>query len=124
MTNYGNSFGNKRVQGPTLERIALWDRIDERILVGYTLPVSETYPEGTVIPAGTPIASKDGKLGSEAVLNTATPEALTEEDAVMGSEFATLTGVKRGVIYIDRTKATITAAQKAVLTGITFAKEL
>lgn len=77
MANYGNSFGNKRTNPVGLERITLWDRIDERVLVGAVLKVSDTYPEGTVIPAETPIANKDGILGGEAVLNGATPDGLT-----------------------------------------------
>lgn len=124
MANYGNSFGNKRTDPVGLERITLWDRIDERVLVGAVLKVSDTYPEGTVIPAGTPVANKDGILGGEAVLNGTAPDGLTEEDVVMGSEFCTLTIVKRGVFYESRTKATITAAQKNKLTGITFVKEI
>lgn len=122
MTNYGNSFGNKRTEPVEVERITLWDTIYERVLVGATLKASDSYPEGTVIPAGTPIARKDGVVGGEAVLNSATPEGLTEEDVVMGSDFCTFSIVKRGVFYESRTKATITAAQKKVLSGITFEK--
>lgn len=122
MTNYGNSFGAKHTDPVGLERITLWDTIYERILVGATLPVSTATPEGTVIPAGTPVAVD--KLGGTATLNADAPIGLTEEDVVMGSEFATLTIVKRGIIYADRTKATITDAQKAALPGITFVKEL
>lgn len=120
--NYGKSFGNKKVESPVLERIALWDRIDEKLLVGATLKAGGSYPEGTVIPAGTP-ASVD-KLGGTITLNSETPEGLTENDVVMGSEFATFSIVKRGIIYVDRTKATISEAQKKALPGITFVKEL
>lgn len=123
-TSNGNSFGIKSVESDVVEHIALWDRIDERILVGATLKAGGSYPEGTVIYAGTPIAVKDGKLGGEAELNSTTPVGLTEVDVVMGSEFATFTIVKRGIIYADRTKATISDEQKKALPGITFVKEL
>lgn len=120
--NYGKSFGNKRTESEVLERIALWDRIDEKLLVGATLKAGGSYPEGKVIPAGTPIAVD--KLGGTATLDSATPDGLTENDVVMGSEFATFSIVKRGIIYVDRTKATISEAQKKLLPGITFVKEL
>lgn len=122
MANYGNSFGAKHTEPVGLERITLWDTIYERILVGATVPVSDATPEGTVIPAGTPVSVD--KLGGTATLNADAPIALTEEDVVMGSEFATLTLVKRGVFYVSRSKATITEAQQAALPGITFVKEL
>ena len=120
--NYGKSFGNKRTESEVLERIALWDRIDEKLLVGATLKAGGSYPEGKVIPAGTPIAVD--KLGGTATLDSATPDGLTENDVVMGSEFATFSIVKRGIIYVDRTKATISEAQQKLLPGITFVKEL
>lgn len=120
--NYGKTFGNKRTESEILERISLWDRIDERLLVGATLKAGGSYPEGTVIPAGTPISVD--KLGGTATLDAATPDGLTENDVVMGSEFATFSIVKRGIIYIDRTSATVSEAQQKALPGITFVKEI
>lgn len=122
MLNNGKSFGNKRTDSEVIERITLWDRIDEKLLVGATLKAGGSYPEGKVIYAGTPISVD--KLGGEATLDSETPDGLTENDVVMGSEFCTFSIVKRGIIYVDRTKATISEAQKKALPGITFVKEL
>lgn len=121
-TSYGNSFGRKTYNAPTIERINVWDRTDEFYPVGAVLPVSTTYPEGTIIPAGTPVAID--KVGGTPTLNSATPTGHTYEDVVMGSEFATLTIVTRGTLLISRVKATITEAQQTALKGqIIYVKE-
>lgn len=121
MANYGNSFGNKVTAPVSVERIPVWDAINERFLGGAWLKVSVEVPEGTVIPAGTPIATD--KAGGEAVLNGTAPIGLTEEDVVMGTEGCSFTIVTRGVLYESRVKSTITTTQKGKLGGITFTKE-
>lgn len=121
MTNYGQSFGNKIGEAVGVERVALWLSTNEFYPVGAVLKKSATYPEGTRIPAGTPVSVD--KPGGEATLNGTTPIALTYNDVVMGSEFATLTLVTHGTILESRCDATITADQKAKLVHINFIKE-
>lgn len=121
MQNYGQSFGNVVGTAVGLERVALWLNADEFYPVGAVLKKSTTYPEGTRIPAGTPVYVE--KPGGEATLNGTTPMALTYNDVVMGSEFATLTLVTRGTLLESRCDATITTAQKAKLVNINFIKE-
>lgn len=122
MPNYGNSFGIKVNDPVELNRIVVWQEIDEIHPVGATLKVSETYPAGSVIPAGTPISISE--LGGEATLNGATPLGLTQQDVVMGTQCCTLAIVVRGTILESRVKPTYTAAQKKALAGqILFIKE-
>lgn len=123
MANYGHSFGNTSAGPVEVERIVLWERVDERYPVGAVIKVSDTYPEGTIIPAGTPVAVD--KLGGTATLNGSTPTGLTLDDVAMGADFCTLTIVTKGRIMEDRYQGTAyTAAQKKALTGITFIKEV
>ena len=123
MANYGHSFGNTSAGPVEVERVVLWSDVYERYPVGAMLKVSETYPEGTVIPAGTPISVD--KPGGTATLNSTSPMGLTLDDVTMGADFCTLTIVTRGRILEDRYSGTAyTAAQKKALTGITFIKEL
>lgn len=121
MANYGSSFGNKVTAPVGVERIPVWDAIDERFLGGAGLKVSHEVPAGTIIPAGTPIATD--KPGGEAVLNGTDPIGLTEDDRVMGPDGCSFTIVTRGVLYESRVKSTITTEQKGKLPGITFVKE-
>lgn len=122
MPNYGNSFGIKVNDPVELNRIVVWQEIDEYYPVGATLKVSETYPAGSVIPAGTPVFVSE--LGGEATLNGATPLGLTQQDVVMGTQCCTLPIVVRGTILESRVKPTYTAAQKKALAGqILFIKE-
>lgn len=122
MANYGHSFGNTSAGPVEVERIVLWERVDERYPVGAVLKVSDTYPEGTIIPAGTPVAVD--KLGGTATLNSSSPMGLTLDDVAMGADFCTLTIVTKGRIMEDRYQGTAyTSTQKKALTGITFIKE-
>lgn len=123
MANYGQSFGNTSAGPAEVERIVLWESVQERYPVGAVLKVSETYKEGTLIPAGTPVTVD--KLGGPATLNGASPTGLTLTDVPMGADFCTLTIVTKGRIMEDRYQGTAyTAAQKKALTGITFIKEV
>lgn len=122
MANYGNSFGIKENEAVKLNRITVWDRIEDFYPVGAVLKKSTTYPEGTVIPAGTPISVSE--IGGEATLNGNSPLGLTMQDVVMGPDCCTLTIVTRGTLLVSRIKATITSAQKTALKGqITFIAE-
>ena len=121
--NYGHSFGNTSSGPVEVERVVLWDSVDERYPVGAVLNVSDTYPAGKVIPAGTPVSVD--KLGGTATIGGSSPIGLTLDDVTMGTDFCTLTIVTRGRILEDRYSGTAyTAAQKKALTGITFIKEL
>lgn len=121
--NYGNSFGPKTYPKAGAERINVWDRTIEFYPVGAKLDASDTYKEGAVIPAGTPVSVD--KPGGTATLNGDSPIGLTYQDVVMGSEAATLTIVTRGTILESRTNVTYTSAQKAALNGlIIFVKEV
>lgn len=115
MSNYGNSFGRKENDAVKLNRIVVWDKIDDFYPAGAVLKKSATYKEGDVIPAGTPISVSE--IGGEATLNGSSPLGLTLQDVVMGSESCTLTIVTRGTLLVSRVKATITAAQKTALKG-------
>ncbi len=123
MANYGHSFGNTSAGPVEVERIVLWESVQERYPVGAVLKVSDTYKEGALIPAGTPITVD--RLGGAATLNGASPTGLTLDDVTMGADFCTLTIVTKGRIMEDRYQGTsYTAAQKKALTGITFIKEV
>jgi hypothetical protein len=122
MSNYGNSFGVKKTEPVSVERIVVWDSVDERYPSGAVLKVSSEYPEGTVIPAGTAITMP--KVGGEPTVGGTTPTGLTEEDAVMGSAFCTLSIVTHGRFLESRSNATLTETQKKYLAGrILFVKE-
>lgn len=124
MANYGHSFGNTSAGPVEVERVVLWDKVEERYPVGAVLKVSTTYKEGTVIPAGTPVSVD--KLGGTATINGTAPIGLTLDDVTMGADFCTLTIVTRGRILEDRYSGTAyTSAQKTALKGnITFIKEV
>lgn len=123
MANYGHSFGNTSVGPVELERIVLWEKVEERYPVGAVLKASDTYKEGALIPAGTPISVD--KLGGTATINGTAPIGLTLDDVTMGADFCTLTIVTKGRIMEDRyTGTAYTATQKKALTGITFIKEV
>lgn len=115
MANYGNSFGIKENEAVKLNRITVWDRIDDFYPAGAVLKKSTTYKEGDVIPAGTPISVSE--IGGEATLNGSAPLGLTMQDVVMGPDCCTLTIVTRGTLLVSRIKATITSAQKTALKG-------
>lgn len=122
MSNYGDSFGPKTYPKVGAERINVWDKTIEQFPSGAVLKVSDTYPEGSVIPAGIPV--EVATPGGEATLNSDTPVGLNLRDTVMGSEAASLAIVTRGTILESRVNVTYTSAQKAALKGlIVFVKE-
>lgn len=118
--NYGNSFG--RTEYPTVEvsTINVWNRITSRIPVGLVLAASETYPAGSVIPAGTPASGAE--IGGVATVGASADmslpySGLVEKDTVMGSGCCTLSVIDGGELLISRVKATISDAQKTALKG-------
>lgn len=119
MQNYGGTFNAENGQQVSVGRIKVWHDVTEEIPGGATLLPSDSYPVGTVIPAGTPV--EVSTPGGTPTINSATPTGLSKDDRVMGSDGCTLTVVTRGMLYAKRIKATLTDAQKAHLKGqITF----
>ena len=55
MANSIYSVGEKQYDAVSVERINVWDSIEERYPSGTYLTVSTTHKEGSVIPAGTPV---------------------------------------------------------------------
>lgn len=123
MANYGNSIGASKTSAVSVERINVWSKTYEFFPGGAVLAKSDTYPTGSIIYAGTPVAVSTP--GGAATLNAASPIGLTYEDAVMGENAATFTVVTRGTFLVSRSKATITDAQQSALKGnIVFVKEV
>lgn len=126
--NYGNSFGIKEYGKVATKTLNVWHTIDEEIPVGAVLAASEDWPEGKVIPLGTPVSMTE--LGGAATVGASADmslpySGLLKHDTVMGSQCATLCIVKRGNLLIDRVSAEISAAQKIALAGrISFYPEL
>lgn len=112
--NYGNSFNSSRVD-TDFGRVPIWIVVDEFLPVGAYLAVSETYPVGTKIPAGTPI--QVDKVGGTVTLNGTAPQGLTYEDAYVGTDGCTLTIVGRGQLNESLSEATYTSTQKTALKG-------
>lgn len=122
MANYGNSFGIKENEAVKINRINVWDKIDEFYPAGATLKVGGSYAAGSVIPAGTPISVSE--IGGEATLGGSAPIGLTMQDVVMGTQCCSLTIVTRGTILESRVNVTYTTTQKNALKGqIIFIKE-
>lgn len=120
--NYGNTFNSGSEDLGTLGRVSLWPLVDEFYPVGAVVAVSETYPVGTKIPAGTPV--QVDVIGGAPTLNGSAPVGLTYEDAYVGTNGCTLTIVSRGQINESLSEATYTATQKTALKGrILFIKE-
>lgn len=115
MANSIYSVGEKTYDPVSLERINVWDSVEERYPSGAYLAVSSTYKEGTVIPAGTPVTI--ASVGAAPTLNGSSPTGLLESDVVMGSKGAFLDVVTRGRFCESRSKATLTSAQKTALGG-------
>lgn len=118
--NYGNSFGIKENGTVKVSTINVWNHIDSRIPVGLVLAKSDAWPEGKVIPAGTP-ASGD-EIGGAATVGSSADmskrfSGLVEHDVVMGPDCCTLPVIDEGDLLIDRVSATITDAQKTALKG-------
>ena len=112
--NYGNSFGSSKVD-TDFGRVPIWIMVDEFLPVGAYVAVSEIYPVGTKIPAGTPI--QVDKIGGTVTLNGSAPQGLTYEDAYVGTNGCTLTIVGRGQLNESLSEATYTSTQKTALKG-------
>lgn len=112
--NYGNSFNSSRVD-TDFGRVPIWIVVDEFLPVGAYLAVSDSYPVGTKIPAGTPI--QVDKVGGTVTLNGTAPQGLTYEDAYVGTDGCTLTIVGRGQLNESLSEATYTSTQKTALKG-------
>lgn len=122
MANYGDSFGIHENGSVKINRINVWDKINEIYPGGAVLAAGGSYTEGTIIPAGTPVSAK--VPGGAATLNSTTPIGFTMKDTPMGAKCCTLTIVTRGTLLESRVKATITATQKKAVAGqIIFIKE-
>lgn len=120
MQNYGNSFGRRVHDAVKVSTINVWNRITSRIPVGLVLAKSDAWPEGKVIPAGTPASGTE--LGGAATVGSSADmsqrfSGLVEKDTVMGPDCCTLSVVDGGDLLIDRVSATITEAQKTALKG-------
>lgn len=118
--NYGESFGRRLNGTVKVSTINVWNEIRSRIPVGLVLPKSETWPEGSVILAGTPASGTE--LGGTATIGSGADmsqrfSGLVEKDTVMGSDCCTLDVIDEGDLLIDRVSATITDAQKTALKG-------
>lgn len=120
MKNYGNSFGRRVHETVKVSTINVWNRIDSEIPVGLVLAKSDTWKEGMVIPAATPVSGDE--LGGAATVGSAADmskrfSGLLKKDTVMGPDCCTLNVVDGGDLLIDRVDATITDAQKTALKG-------
>ena len=120
MGNYGESFGRKERGTVKVSTINVWNEIRSRIPVGLVLAKSDTWPEGKIIPAGTPASGTE--LGGAATVGSSANMALrfsglVEHDTPMGSDCCTLDVIDEGDLLIDRVSATITDAQKTALKG-------
>lgn len=120
MQNYGNSYGRTEYPSVKVSTINVWHRIKNRIPVGLVLAKSETYPAGSVIPAGTPASGTE--IGGAATIGAAADmslpfSGLVEKDTVMGPDCCTLSVVDEGELLIDRITAKISDAQKTALKG-------
>lgn len=120
MKNYGNSYGRRTNGTVKVSTINVWNRIDSEIPVGLVLAKSETWPEGKVIPAGTPVSGDE--IGGAATVGSSADmskrfSGLLKKDTVMGPDCCTLCVVDGGDLLIDRVSATISATQKTALKG-------
>lgn len=120
MANYGESFGRKERGTVKVSAINVWNEIRSRIPVGLVLAKSDTWPEGKIIPAGTPASGTE--LGGEATVGSSANmslrfSGLVEHDTPMGSDCCALDVIDEGDLLIDRVSATITDAQKTALKG-------
>lgn len=118
--NYGNSFGIKEYDSVGVRTLNVWHRITSKIPVGAVLAVSETYPAGSVIPAGTPVSTTE--IGGSATVGASADlslpySGLLEHDTVMGTQCCTLSVVNGGELLVDRINAVISEAQKTALKG-------
>lgn len=118
--NYGNSFGIKEYDGVGVKTINVWHRITSKVPVGAVLAVSDTYPAGSVIPAGTPVSTTE--IGGAATVGASADlslpySGLLEHDTVMGPQCCSLSIVNGGELLVDRINAKISDAQKAALKG-------
>lgn len=118
--NYGESFGRRQNGKVKVSTINVWNEIKSRIPVGLVLAKSETWPEGKIIPAGTPASGTEmggaATVGSSADM-TLRFSGLVEHDTPMGPDCCTLDVIDEGDLLIDRVSATITESQKTALKG-------
>lgn len=115
--NYGGTFHSSESEQVSYGRVTLWHDVEETFAGGATILPSDDYPVGTKIPAGTPVTVENNVPGGAGTLNGATPTGLSKDDRTVGSDGCTLTVVTRGAIYVKRTRATLTDAQKTHLAG-------
>lgn len=118
--NYGESFGRRQNGTVKVSTINVWNEIKSRIPVGLVLAKSEAWPEGSVIPAGTPASATE--MGGAATVGSSADmsqrfSGLVEHDTVMGSDCCTLDVIDEGDLLIDRVSATISTTQKNALKG-------
>lgn len=118
--NYGESFGRRQNGTVKVSTINVWNEIRSRIPVGLVLAKSDTWPEGKIIPAGTPASGTE--LGGAATIGSSADmsqrfSGLVEHDTPMGPDCCTLDVIDEGDLLIDRVSATITDAQKTALKG-------
>ena len=115
MFNEGHSYNAPASAEASVGRIKLWHEVTRIKPGGAYLAPSDEYPVGTEFPGGLPISTE--KPGGTPTLNSATPDGLSRDDVVMGTDGCTFTIVTEGEIYAKRTRATITDAQKKHLFG-------
>lgn len=122
-TNYGNTFNQGKGDSLAVSVEALWPRADQFYPCGAFVAADSTNTVGTKIPAGTPV--QIDKIGDAPKIGTAAtaPVGLTYEDAWVGTDGCSLTVVTHGTINESLSEASVSAAQKKLLYGITFIKE-
>jgi hypothetical protein len=113
--NYGNSHGIKEYPSVGVRTLNAWHRITSRIPVGGVLAKSDEWPEGKVIPLGTPVSMTE--IGGAATVGAAADltlpySGLLEHDTPMGPDCCTLDVIDGGELLIDRIDAKISDEQK------------
>lgn len=122
-TNYNNGYNHGAGPGFDASVVAAWIRIDQFYPGGAFVPVDTTNTVGKKIPLGTPVGLD--KMNGTLTLGSAAsnPIGLTQEDVWVGTDGVSIDIVTHGTINESLIEATITAAQKAKLSNITFFKE-
>ena len=75
--NYGNSHGIKEYPSVGVRTLNAWHRITSRIPVGGVLAKSDEWPEGKVIPLGTPVSMAE--IGGELLIDRIDAEISDEQ---------------------------------------------
>ncbi len=119
---YGNSFDASVVNVPVAS-VAIFPKVDEFYPAGGYVAKDATNTVGKKIPAGTPV--EVGKVGQVTKMGAAatSPIGVTYEDAIVGENGCTLTIVTKGMMNESLAEATLTAAQKKAIQGVTFVTE-